>query len=59
MPSPICLVLDCKFSISDASQGFSHSCILKGLAPDYLTELLIPYSPPRLRSQDAGYVKIP
>ena len=33
---------------------------LKGLAPVYLSELLIPYSPPRLLcSQDAGYLKIP
>ena len=33
---------------------------LKGLAPEYLSELLIPYSPPRLiRSQDAGNLKIP
>ena len=31
---------------------------LKGLAPVYLSELLIPYSPPRLLcSQDAGYLK--
>ena len=33
---------------------------LKGLAPEYLSELLIPYSPPRLLcSQDAGYLTIP
>ena len=31
---------------------------LKGLAPVYLSELLIPYSPRLLCSQDAGYLKI-
>uniref|UniRef100_A0AAR2L787 Reverse transcriptase domain-containing protein n=1 Tax=Pygocentrus nattereri TaxID=42514 RepID=A0AAR2L787_PYGNA len=33
---------------------------LKGLAPQYLAELLIPYNPPRtLRSQEAGLLSVP
>ena len=33
---------------------------LKGLAPVYLSELPIPYSPPRLlRSQDTGHLNVP